>query len=71
MTFYRGPTVLDHVFVSEGLLNSISNVSIGDYHDNNSDHLPVEIDLTISLLLITKTRNQVISLMQLLVKVEA
>ena len=38
----RSKSILDYVFVSMGLLNQISNVCIGDYHDNFSDHRPVE-----------------------------
>ena len=39
--------LLDYVFISPDIFNEITNVSIGDYHNNFSDHLPIDIDLRI------------------------
>ena len=45
----RSRSILDYIFVSSSLLDHINHVSIGDFHNNFSDHLPVEIDITVSL----------------------
>ena len=45
----RSKSILDYVFVSEALLSRVSNVAIGEYHDNFSDHLPVEVDISLCL----------------------
>ena len=44
----RSKSLLDYVFVSPGISDSVTNISIGDYHDNHSDHLPVEIEMLLS-----------------------
>ena len=44
----RSRSLLDYIFVSNGLSSLVSDVSIGDYHDNVSDHLPVELTLSVS-----------------------
>ena len=33
----------------KGIIDSVTNVSIGNYHDNHSDHLPVEIELSLPI----------------------
>ena len=43
----RSKSLLDYIFVSQGLREFITKVSIGEYHDNHSDHLPVEIELSL------------------------
>ena len=45
----RSKSLLDYVFVSRGIIDSVTNVSIGDYHDNHSDHLPVEMELSLHI----------------------
>ena len=42
-------TLIDGILVSASLRNFVSNVRISDYGDNVSDHLPVELDLSISI----------------------
>ena len=41
----RSKSILDFVFISRDLSNCVTKVSIGDFHDNHSDHLPVEVEL--------------------------
>ena len=43
----RSRSLLDYIFVSQGIKDCVTNVSIGQYHDNHSDHLPVEIELSL------------------------
>ena len=45
----RSKSLLDYVFVSRGIIDSVTNVSIGDYHDNHSDHLPVKMELSLHI----------------------
>ena len=45
----RSKSLLDYVFVSHGLRDCVSNVAIGEYHNNHSDHLPVEIELKLQI----------------------
>ena len=44
----RSRSLLDFIFISRGLASSVMTVKIGDYHDNLSDHLPVELELSVS-----------------------
>ena len=44
----KSRSLLDFIFVSKSLLPNVTSVKIGDYHDNLSDHLPVELELTVS-----------------------
>ena len=43
----RSKSILDFVFISRDLSNCVTKVSIGDFHDNHSDHLPVEVELSL------------------------
>ena len=43
----RSKSLLDYIFVSHDIIECVTKVEIGDYHDNHSDHLPVEIELTL------------------------
>ena len=45
----RSKSLLDYIFVSRDLTDCVSNVFIGEFHDNLSDHLPVEIELSLRL----------------------
>ena len=45
----RSTSLLDFIFISPNLLPQLGCVKIGQYHDNLSDHLPVEIELNIEL----------------------
>ena len=45
----RSFTLIDGIMTSQGLRSCINNVRIGHYGDNVSDHLPVEIDLFVTL----------------------
>ena len=45
----RSRSLLDYIFISNGLTSQVSNVSIGEYHDNLSDHLPVEMTLSLNI----------------------
>ena len=45
----RSKSLLDYIFMSPLISNKVSNVSVGEFHDNHSDHLPVIIDLSLSL----------------------
>ena len=45
----RSYTLIDGFLVSQGLKPFIKNVHIGHYEDNVSDHLPVELDLYVTL----------------------
>ena len=37
------------MFDSHGIKDLVTKVSIGNFHDNHSDHLPVEIDLSLRI----------------------
>ena len=43
----RSKSLLDYIFVSQGIVDSVTKVSVGEYHDNHSDHLPVEVELSL------------------------
>ena len=45
----RSRSLLDYIFISSQLRENVSNVVIGNYHDNFSDHLTVEVDLNLTL----------------------
>ena len=53
----RSRSLLDYIFVSQGIKDCVTNVSIGQYHDNHSDHLPVEIELSLQIRNITDSGN--------------
>ena len=42
-------TLIDGILLSERLKDSVENIRISDYGDNVSDHLPVELNLRVSL----------------------
>ena len=42
-------SLLDYVLISEELRNIASNVVIGHYPDNSSDHYPVSVDIELSI----------------------
>ena len=46
----RSKSLLDYILVSPLISDKITKVSIGDFHDNHSDHLPVILDLSLSLI---------------------
>ena len=43
-------TLIDGILISKDLIHMVDNVRISNYGDNVSDHLPVEIDLHVSVL---------------------
>ena len=43
----KSKSLLDYIFVSKNLCHCINDVHIMNYPDNTSDHLPVEVDLTL------------------------
>ena len=45
----RSTSLLDYIFMSPFICDRVSNVSIGHFHDNHSDHLPVVMNLSLSL----------------------
>ena len=51
-TNYGAPnsgTLLDYIFISDELKHSTSNIVISHYSDNFSDHLPVTVDIELSI----------------------
>lgn len=45
----RSRSLLDYIFVSPGLIDLVHCVSIKEYHNNFSDHLPIEIEIELCL----------------------
>ena len=51
-------SLLDYIFVSDELKNFTSNVIISHYSDNFSDHLPVTVDIELSILKCNNRQKQ-------------
>ena len=49
----RSKSLLDYVFVSHEISKNITKVIVCEYHDNHSDHLPVEVELSLQMSNIT------------------
>ena len=49
-------TLIDGILVSKTLVPNVSNVRIGNYGNNVSDHVPVELDLTVQIREVELTR---------------
>ena len=45
----RSKSLIDYVFVSQSIRQNVINARICDLHDNHSDHLPVEIKLSLNI----------------------
>ena len=45
----RSKSLLDFIFMTPLIRDKVSNVSVGEFHDNHSDHRPVIMELTLSL----------------------
>ena len=56
-TRYDKRSLLDYVFVSQGLIGHLSDVSIGDFHNNHSDHLPVDVNLSLCFPKVNRIRG--------------